>query len=153
MVDQTDVVVVYRGQMAKKLPDAQKGADVATVAELAAAVPPAPVSWDDVQSKPAVIAAGADQATARAAIGAGTSNLALGTTSSTALAGNGTAAVATKLATARTINGVSFDGSANITFDATQIQAPAFTTAGGTAIAAGTIAQQLKAIADLANPA
>lgn len=45
-------------------------------------------SWADVTGKPAVIAAGADQAAARAAIGAGTSNLAIGTTASTAKAGN-----------------------------------------------------------------
>lgn len=32
-------------------------------------------------------------------------------------------------------------------------QAPEFTTAGGTVIPAGTIASQLKAIADLADPA
>lgn len=48
------------------------------------------VAWPDITGKPAVIAAGADQAAARAAIGAGTgsSNLALGTTATTALAGN-----------------------------------------------------------------
>jgi len=46
------------------------------------------VAWDDVTDKPAVIAAGADAAAARTAIGAGTSSLALGTTSSTAKAGN-----------------------------------------------------------------
>src|SRR5690349_8744213 len=40
--------------------------------------------WDDVTNKPTVIAAGVDQAAARTVIGAGTSNLALGTTSSTA---------------------------------------------------------------------
>lgn len=45
-------------------------------------------SWADVTGKPAVIAAGADQAAARAAIGAGTSSLAIGTTASTAKAGN-----------------------------------------------------------------
>ncbi|ANN76799.1 hypothetical protein [Bordetella flabilis] len=110
-------------------------------------------TWSTLPGKPAVVAAGADQASARAAIGAGTSNLALGTTATTALAGNGTAAAATKLATARTINSVAFDGTANITFDATKIQAPAFTTAGGTAIAAGTIAEQLTAIGDIADPA
>ena len=48
----------------------------------------APVAWADVAGKPAVIAAGADQAAARAAIGAGTSSLGLGTSASTALAGN-----------------------------------------------------------------
>lgn len=45
-------------------------------------------SWSDVSGKPAVIAAGEDQATARAAIGAGTSNLALGSTSTTAMPGD-----------------------------------------------------------------
>lgn len=50
------------------------------------------VAWADVTSKPAVIAAGADQAAARTAISAGTSNLALGATSTTALAGDTTAA-------------------------------------------------------------
>lgn len=46
------------------------------------------VAWGDITGKPAVIAAGADQAAARSAIGAGTSNLAIGTTASTAAAGN-----------------------------------------------------------------
>lgn len=50
------------------------------------------VAWADITGKPAVIAAGADQAAARAAISAGTSNLALGATSTTALAGDTTAA-------------------------------------------------------------
>lgn len=36
--------------------------------------PGGPVDWDDIQDKPAVIAAGTNQATARAAVGAGTSN-------------------------------------------------------------------------------
>lgn len=45
-------------------------------------------SWSDITNKPAVIAAGATQADARTAIGAGTSNLALGTSSSTAKAGD-----------------------------------------------------------------
>lgn len=83
-------------------------------------------AWADITGKPAVIAAGADQASARTAIGAGTSNLALGTTAATALAGNGTAAAATKLATARTITltgavtgSASFDGSGNITIATT----------------------------------
>ena len=47
-------------------------------------------SWSDITSKPAYIGAGADAAAARAAIGAGTSDLALGSTSSTAMAGNKT---------------------------------------------------------------
>lgn len=46
------------------------------------------VTWDTLEGKPAVIAAGEDQETARAAIGAGTSNLAIGTTAETAMAGN-----------------------------------------------------------------
>lgn len=46
------------------------------------------VGWEDVTGKPAVIAAGANQAAARTAIGAGTSSLAIGTTSATAMAGD-----------------------------------------------------------------
>ncbi|CDN33133.1 virion structural protein [Salmonella phage vB_SenS-Ent3] len=46
------------------------------------------VGWGEVTGKPAVIAAGATQAAARTAIGAGTSNLAIGTTSTTAMAGD-----------------------------------------------------------------
>lgn len=49
-----------------------------------------PADWSSVTGKPAVIAAGADAAAARSAIGAGTSNLTLGTTAGTALAGNTT---------------------------------------------------------------
>ena len=49
---------------------------------------PAPPTWATITGKPAVIAAGFDQATARAVIGAGTSNLAIGTSGSTALAGD-----------------------------------------------------------------
>ena len=92
-------------------------------------VPTPQVSWADVSGKPAVIAAGADAAAARSVIGAGTSNLALGTTASTALAGNGKAASASaadKLATARTValtgavTGTgSFDGSANLSITTT----------------------------------
>lgn len=48
------------------------------------------VSWDDVDNKPSVIAAGDNAEDARAAIGAGTSSLALGTSGSTAAAGNHT---------------------------------------------------------------
>ena len=53
---------------------------------------PAAATWANLPGKPAVIAAGADQAAARSAIGAGTgnSNLAIGTTASTASAGNHT---------------------------------------------------------------
>lgn len=46
------------------------------------------VEWDDITDKPAVIAAGATQADARTAIGAGTSSLVIGTTATTAKAGN-----------------------------------------------------------------
>lgn len=46
------------------------------------------VAWDNITGKPAVIAAGANAAAARAAIGAGTSSLVIGTTASTAMAGN-----------------------------------------------------------------
>lgn len=45
-------------------------------------------TWNDITGKPAVIAAGADAAAARTAIGAGTSNLTIGTTSTTAKAGD-----------------------------------------------------------------
>jgi len=45
-------------------------------------------SWSALSGKPAVIAAGATQSAARDSIGAGTSNLALGTTAGTAAAGN-----------------------------------------------------------------
>lgn len=45
-------------------------------------------TWSTLSGKPAVIASGADAASARTAIGAGTSNLTLGTTGSTAAAGN-----------------------------------------------------------------
>ena len=48
----------------------------------------ASVTWSTLSGKPAVIAAGANAAAARAAIGAGTSSLELGTTGSTAAAGN-----------------------------------------------------------------
>ncbi|RYF28733.1 MAG: hypothetical protein EOO17_04325 [Chloroflexi bacterium] len=44
--------------------------------------------WTTLANKPAVIASGADQVAARSSIGAGTSNLALGTTATTAAAGN-----------------------------------------------------------------
>ena len=45
-------------------------------------------TWSTIAGKPAAVAAGADAAAARAAIGAGTSDLTLGTTASTAKAGN-----------------------------------------------------------------
>lgn len=46
------------------------------------------VAWGDITGKPVVIAAGADAAEARTAIGAGTSSLVIGTTASTAMAGD-----------------------------------------------------------------
>lgn len=46
------------------------------------------IEWDTIPGKPAVVAAGATTAAARDSIGAGTSNLAIGTTASTAMAGN-----------------------------------------------------------------
>ena len=53
------------------------------------AIPAAP-TWANISGKPAVVAAGTDQAAAREAIGAGTgtSNLAIGTTNATAKAGD-----------------------------------------------------------------
>ena len=45
-------------------------------------------AWADITGKPAVIAAGADQAAARTAIGAGTSSVAVGTGATNAAAGN-----------------------------------------------------------------
>lgn len=73
------------------------------------------VAWANVTSKPAVIAAGVDQATARAAIGAGISNLALGTTGSTALAGNTPYQVPLVSGiTIKSINGISILGSGDL---------------------------------------
>ncbi|YP_008239722.1 virion structural protein [Salmonella phage Jersey] len=46
------------------------------------------VAYADITGKPAVIAEGATKSAARAAIGAWTSNLTIGTTASTAMAGN-----------------------------------------------------------------
>lgn len=66
--------------------DAQLKEDI--LEELSGGGIPVEVNWEDVQEKPAVIAAGATQAEARTAIGAGTSNLTIGTTSTTAKAGN-----------------------------------------------------------------
>lgn len=47
-----------------------------------------PSTWATVSGKPAVIGAGADAAAARTAIGAGTSNLEIGTAATQAKAGN-----------------------------------------------------------------
>lgn len=45
-------------------------------------------AWADITGKPAVIAAGADQAAARTAIGAGTSSIVVGAGATNAAAGN-----------------------------------------------------------------
>ena len=49
---------------------------------------PAAPTWANISGKPAVVASGADAAAARASIGAGTSNLVIGNTADTAMAGN-----------------------------------------------------------------
>lgn len=51
-------------------------------------------TWDTIEGKPAVLAEGQTQAEARSAIGAGTSNLSLGSTSSTAAPGDHNHAIA-----------------------------------------------------------
>ena len=61
--------------------------------------------WNTLANRPVVVAAGEDAAAARLAIGAGTSNLALGTTVGTALEGN-TSFI--------TVNGTSVKGSGNL---------------------------------------
>ena len=58
--------------------------DVYSIAKIAALIP----SWTTLAGKPAFIASGETQAEARTAIGAGTSNLDLGSTASTAAAGD-----------------------------------------------------------------
>lgn len=58
------------------------------VTQAIAGIPAQIVSWGSITEKPAVIAAGTDAAAARTAIGAGTSSLVIGTTASTAKAGN-----------------------------------------------------------------
>lgn len=64
--------------------EAQLDTDVITKLNATAGTP----DWTDITNKPTVIAAGTDATAARAAIGAGTSNLTLGTTGSTAKAGD-----------------------------------------------------------------
>lgn len=49
---------------------------------------PGTTTWAGITDKPAYIGAGTSAANARAAIGAGTSNLAIGTASTDAMAGN-----------------------------------------------------------------
>ncbi|RDI13455.1 hypothetical protein DEU38_13430 [Rhodococcus sp. AG1013] len=60
----------------------------------------AAVTWANISGKPAVVAAGADAPAARAAIGAGTSSIALGSTASTASPGNHAHAASAVTATA-----------------------------------------------------
>ena len=55
---------------------------------------PDEATWANLSGKPAVIAAGADQAAARAAIGAGTSNVTVGTAAANAAPGTLVADVA-----------------------------------------------------------
>lgn len=57
---------------------------------------PAAANWNTLPGKPEFIAAGADAGAARTAIGAGTSNLTIGTTGSTAAAGNHSHGAATE---------------------------------------------------------
>lgn len=90
----------------------------ATTAMAGNTVIPEQATWANISGKPAVIAAGADAAAARAAIGAGTSSLALGTTATTAAAGNHnhavTADAASGLEAAATIQALAVALSARI---------------------------------------
>ncbi len=108
---------------------------------------PAP-TWGNLPEKPAVVAAGADQAAARAAIGAGTSSLALGTSGTQAAAGNHThtgfaATSHTHTATdlsgvVKTVNGTTPDGAGNVTVaTGTGTPADASTTSKGVVQLAG----------------
>lgn len=75
-------------------PDGALKDNVVTEAKLASSVQSklnagsASPDWSAITNKPTVIAAGADQVAARTVIGAGTSNLVLGTTNTTAKAGD-----------------------------------------------------------------
>lgn len=84
---------------------------------------PAAPTWGNISGKPAVVAEGATAAAARTAIGAGTSNLSIGTTASTAAAGNHTHGAATtsapgfmSAADKTKLNGIS-DGATNYNDD------------------------------------
>jgi len=74
---------------ASKIVDVGTGESI-SVSDLVSGSGAGSVAWADITGKPAVIAAGANQAAARTAIGAGTSNLEIGTTATTAMAGNRT---------------------------------------------------------------
>lgn len=76
--------------------------------------PAGTTTWAGINDKPAVIAAGADAAAARAAIGAGTSNLAIGTTSTTAAAGNDSRLSDTRAPTDGTVTNAKVAASAAI---------------------------------------
>lgn len=86
----------------------------------------------------------ADAPTARTAIGAGTSSVALGTTAGAALATAASAGAATTAAKSDHVHALPI---------ATALQVAAITTAGNTTIAAGSLQAALQAIANLANPA
>lgn len=102
------------------------------------------VAWGDVTGKPDVIAAGADAAEARTAIGAGTSNLAIGTTATTAKAGDYTPPAAST-----TVAGVIMIGTTATTAKAgNAVQTATQTTA--TAIAPGTATNVQAILAELA---
>ena len=81
--DKTKLQGISLTKAAVGLGNVDNTADSVKSVASAAAVP-----WTGVTGKPTVIAAGADQAAARATIGAGTSNLVIGTTGSTAKAGD-----------------------------------------------------------------
>lgn len=57
------------------------------IEETEQAIPPV-ITWENISQKPEFVAEGSTQEEARNSIGAGTSNLEIGTTSSTAAAGN-----------------------------------------------------------------
>ena len=97
--------------------------EIGTIASTAKAgnYQPSSANISDATAVGRSVLTAADQSAARSAIGAGTSNLALGTTATTALAGNGNAVSASKLQTARafTFSGAatgtgSFDGSSAV---------------------------------------
>lgn len=71
--------------------------------------------WSSITNKPPVIAAGADQAAARAAIGAGISNLTLGSSSTTAAAGDDPRLSNTRTPTDGTVTTAKFTTSTLVT--------------------------------------
>lgn len=86
------------------------------------------VAWDDITGKPTVIAAGTTQALARAAIGAGTSNVAIGTTAGTAVdAGANTTAMNLKAPLAApSFTGIPLAPTAAVGTNTTQVATAAF---------------------------